>query len=80
MFLLLLLDDEQLSIVTSKFLERDEEVTQVKAELVVLGVEREQSLDKGCDLGTLTRLAVLYELRGSMSMHLRLQVAESILQ
>lgn len=46
----LLLHLVQLGIVSSVLLHGDEEVTQVKPELVVLRVEREQPLDKGSDL------------------------------
>lgn len=56
--LLLLLDEEELGIVASEFLEGDEEISQVQAELVVLSVECEQTLDKDSDLGTGTKLAM----------------------
>jgi hypothetical protein len=47
---LFLFDDEELSVVTSKLLERDEEITKVESELIVLRVKREQAFDKACDL------------------------------
>jgi hypothetical protein len=48
--LLLLLHQVELGIVARKLAERDEEVAQRKPELVVLRVEREQTLRKGRDL------------------------------
>lgn len=43
-FLLLLLDSKELGVVPSELLEGDQEVSEVQAELVVLGVQGENSL------------------------------------
>jgi hypothetical protein len=49
--LLLLFDDVKLRVVSGKLSQRDEEVTQSESELVVLGVEREKTLNERRDLG-----------------------------
>lgn len=48
--LLLFLDLVQLGIVTSEFLQCDEEVTQVESEFVVLRVETKQALNERSNL------------------------------
>lgn len=75
--LLLLLDLEELGIVASELLERDEEVTQVEPEFVVLRVESEQSLDKGSDLWAVGTLA-MYNIN-TRNESLRLKVGKGVL-
>lgn len=55
--LLLLLHKEQLGVVARKLLQRDEEVSRVKAEPIVHGIQREQPLDEACYLRSVKMLA-----------------------
>lgn len=56
--LLLLLNSKQLGIVAGELLERDQEITKVQSELVILVVEANQTLDEKVDLGTMQKLAL----------------------
>ena len=77
--LLLLLHDEELGIVADELLERDEEVAEVQPELVVLRVQREETLNEGGDLGTAYLLAAVIEYGHGLP-DLRLKVGESVTQ
>lgn len=58
----LLFDLIKLGVVTRELLQRNEEVTQVQTKLIVLRVEREETLNESSDLWSITLVSTHFEL------------------